>query len=282
MKASGNATIRHLFERTVMYVDTKDLPFANHDKWKTSSGTLVSIGNYLFVATVSHSLDHFEKPTRFRLMTPDGRNYEQSANVFIRTIASDFDRPDVGLMELDAKLFRQFSTNTPIELSRISIDSPEEKLSSLMGTPFSTVNFSQNNEDEWGVSATVSGFTTVAIKLDDWPKLNLETPFDADIEMLINYPSDSPDIRDEDGNQTKLEIPRGISGGGLWTHGHTESDELWTPDACKLAGIQASWISQKGFVRLPRIIHWLRLVHENYPDLRQIIEGRFPSLTRVR
>ena len=118
--------------------------------------------------------------------------------------------------------------------------------------------------------------------MEDWPRINLETPFDPAIEMVINYPAESPDIRDETGNHTKLEIPKGISGGGLWTHGHAESETLWTPDKCKLVGVQASWIPRKGFVRLPRICHWLLLVRENYPDLHEIIDEHFPMLTSAR
>jgi hypothetical protein len=285
MMASGNATIRHLFERTVMFVDTKDLPFERNEEWETSSGTLVAIGNRLFVATVSHSLQNLESPSRYRLMTIDGRNHPASSDVVIRTVGRDDDRPDVGFIELNPDVFHSFSTNVPIDLSRISIVPPEGQLSSLMGTPYATVKFSQNDQSEWGISATVSGFSTSAIEIDDWPNINLEIPFDPEIEMVINYPNDSPDIRDEHGNQTKLKNPHGISGGGLWIHGHVESEAntgVWTPSACKLVGIQASWIPKRGFVRLPRIPHWLDLVRDEYPDLRVQIDATFPSLNDAR
>lgn len=270
MMASGDATIRHLFERTVMFVDTKDLPYERNKEWKTFSGTLIDIGGRLFVATVSHSLDNLISPTRYRLMTIDGRNHDASGEVVLRTAARRSARPDVGFVELDPELFHSFSTNVAIPLSRLSTSPPEGKLSSLMGTPYTTVNLSRDSQLNWGLSATMSGFTTSAIESSDWPSINLGTPFDPSVDLVVNYPSSSPDIRDQQGNQTDLERPHGISVGGLWIHGHVEPESqhsVWTPNDCKLVGIQASWISRRGFVRLTRISHWLELVREQSPDL---------------
>jgi hypothetical protein len=285
MMASGNATIRHLFERTVMIVDTNDFGFDRNEEWKTFSGTLVEIGDRLFVATVSHSLDNLESPSRFRLMTIDGRNHSASSDVVLQTAGRDGDRPDVGFLELDPTLFQSFSTSSAIGLPRISTLPPDGQLASLMGTPYTTVNFSQNEIQEWGISATVSGFTTAAIETSEWPNINLRTPFDAEFDLLINYPDSSPDIRDEQGAQTQLENPHGVSGGGLWIHGHVDPNadtSIWTPDNCKLVGIQASWIPSRGFVRLTRISHWLDLVREKCPELAEQIDTTFPPPNSAR
>ena len=73
MLASGNAVLRHLFQRTVMLVDTNDLPYAER-RWITFSGTLIRIGDRIFVATVSHTLENVENPTRYSLMAMTGHS----------------------------------------------------------------------------------------------------------------------------------------------------------------------------------------------------------------
>lgn len=272
MLASGNAVLRHLFQRTVMLVDTNDLPYAER-RWITFSGTLIRIGDRIFVATVSHTLENVENPTRYSLMAMTGHNHQNSNRVFRKTIGTENDRPDVGLMELDLDILATFCENESIGTNRISVAPPECNLSTLMGIPTSTVELSENESGQWGLYCTASGFSTAAIEIDSWPSMNLETPLDPEIDLLVGYPDRSADIRDMDGNQTDLDNPKGLSGGGLWVHGHSDQgSELWTPESCKLVGIQSGWIRSREFVRLARISHWLELVWRNYPDLREAIE----------
>lgn len=280
MVASGDATIRHLHARTVTLVNTFDQPVSNYRNWKIFSGTLVQISDRLFVATVSHEIDNFESPSQYRLTTIDGHYYDQSADVFIKTIATDYDRPDVGLMELDIEMFDSFSTSIPIGLERISISPPEGQISTLIGTPSRTVSIHPFDDEKWGIAGTLSGFTTGAIDIADWPKLNTKNPLDDKIDMLVKYPDNSPDIRDSTGSHTTLPDPRGISGGGLWPHGLGTST-LWTPENALLTGIQASWFSDIGYVRLTRIFHWLKLVFDNYPELRPELESQFGDVFRM-
>ena len=270
--ASGKAAIRHLYARTATIVDTCDQSFGPNADWKIFSGTFIQIKNRLFVATVSHSVDNFENPSRYVLIPKSGRFHPNGAAIVLKTIATDHDSPDVGLIELDSEMFREFEGSETIDISRISVARPERLLASLMGIPSKTVEIHPIENNRWGISGTMSGFTTAAINLDEWPNLNLpDKPLDSNIDILVRYPDESPDIRDDIGMQSELPEPYGISGGGLWIHNDCQND-LWTPDYCQLVGIQSSWLRDAEYVRITRISYWLDMVYSNFPDLRDVIE----------
>ena len=271
LMASGDATIRHLYRRTATFVDTCDQRYGKNADWKIFSGTFVRIAQRLFVATVSHSIDNLENPSRFVLTTKNGHSHPNGSTIVLNTFATDHDRPDVGLIELDAELFQSFDGLESIGLDRISLLPPERHLSSLMGTPSETVKIHPMENGQWGVGGTLSGFTTSAIDHSKWPRLNLQQPMSQEIDLLVRYPNDSPDIRDDTGMQSELPNPHGVSGGGLWTHDDCQNG-LWLPDNCKLVGIQSSWLKDVELVRLTKISFWLDLVYSNYPDLRDVID----------
>ncbi len=271
MMASGDATIRHLYARTATLVDTHDRPFDKTAGWEIFSGTFVEIKHRLFVATVSHSIDNFENPSRFVLTAKNGHPHPSGSKIVLNTFATDHDRPDVGLMKLDPELFQTFDGFQSIGLDRISLRPPERHLSSLMGTPSETVKIYPIENGDWGISGTLSGFTTAAIEHDEWPQLNLQTPLDPELDLLVRYPNDSPDIRDDTGMQSELPEPYGISGGGLWIHDDCQND-IWLPGNCQIVGIQSSWLTDIEYVRLTKISHWLDLVYSHYPDLRDAID----------
>lgn len=269
--ASGNATLRHLYARTATFVDTQDR--LNRANWKLFSGTFVQIKQRLFVATVSHSIDNVDHPSRYVLTTKSGHPHPNSKKIVLKAIAKDNKRPDIGLIELNAEMFREFHGLASISTPRISIAPPEGQLASLMGTPSETVKIHPLDNEKWGISGTMSGFTTVAVNIDECPELKrLATPLDSNVDLLVRYPNSSPDIRDDAGVKTDLPKPHGLSGGGLWIHNSQQRD-LWLPENCQLVGIQSSWFPDAGYVRLTRISHWLDLVYSNYPDLRDSIDN---------
>ncbi|HUT13752.1 MAG TPA: hypothetical protein VMY42_24905 [Thermoguttaceae bacterium] len=270
MRASGDATIRHLYQRTATIVDTRDRIFTPTAQWRFFSGTFIEIETRLFIATVSHSIGNYDSPSRYVLTTKNGRPHPAGASVILRSVPTDDNHPDVGLLELDRELFQLFDGFEAIDISRVSVAPPEQRLASLMGTPAETITIHPIQSHEWGISGTLSGFTTAAIAVDQWPDLNLQKPLDANFDMLVRYPDGSPDIRDDSGMRTTLPEPFGISGGGLWIHDHGNND-FWLPDKCQLVGIQSSWLRDAAYVRLTRIAHWLDLICANYPDLRDAL-----------
>ncbi len=101
---------------------------------------------------------------------------------------------------------------------------------------------------------------------------------DAAIDIILDYPAgDSATKRLDKEGPFALPDPSGMSGGGLWDQGF-ETQLIWKPEGASLMGIQSAWHPKERYVRAVQIIHWLRLVHQHYPDLRNILEERFPEL----
>ena len=71
--------------------------------------------------------------------------------------------------------------------------------------------------------------------------------------------------------------PQGMSGGGVW-QGTQQDGELWSPEGLRLVGIQSSWYAPGKYIRAVQIIHWLKLVHSNLPELRDTIESHFSDV----
>lgn len=269
MQSVSQASIRYLNARTITVVDTFNLSASMRQKWSVFSGTLISLGRRLFVATVSHSLNNFDYPTRYHLVGKNGRPIQRD-KLFIRTIANDDDKPDVGLMEVDRAFLADHHDLSVIDESKISAHSPELLLSTLMGTPVSTIQISMAVDSQWGIKGTMMGFLTAPVSVENWPSLLLQNPLDIDLDLLVKYPSNADTIRTDEGKPDLLPNPHGVSGGGLWIHNDCD-DGLWTPEKSQLVGIQSSWLKMRGYVRLTRVSQWLNLVAIHYPDLRAIL-----------
>ena len=108
---------------------------------------------------------------------------------------------------------------------------------------------------------------------NEWP-----ASLNADLgkHIILDYPN-TPGVRMDNDNPVMLPNPKGMSGGGLWDQGF-ENNELWTSESAKLIGVQSSWYPKVRYACVVQIVHWLRLIHANYPDLRAILEAQFTEL----
>ncbi|GAA4455811.1 hypothetical protein GCM10023156_30420 [Novipirellula rosea] len=263
-----------LYDRTVVVIDTKDKPQSQKDRWSIFSGTVVDFGERLLFATASHCIDNFENPTRFMLMSHDGRFDAVDASVIRRTIAMDNDRPDVGILELDRSRFQSAYSHSVSTIDNIVVDCPDEYPATVMGAPSEEVKVFEN-----GIRGILAGFTTAGLRQDAWPKINVTNPFDAAIDIIARYPNDNDTIRDEKGLRSTLPDPHGLSGGGYWVH-RLDTSGIWHPGVSQLAAIQSSWQQKHEYIRLTKIEHWLRLVYSHYPELRDTIACAFPETFR--
>jgi hypothetical protein len=208
-------------------------------------------------------------------MADDGRFHDEGIPAVITSHGTSDHRPDVGLIEVDRESFSTFCSKPAIPISRISTDDIENRLATLMGTPFESVKMFPGGAK--GIKAMVAGYASSPIDVAKWPNINSREPLDRTVDILMRYPDHSPDIRDEAGIQTDLPDPHGMSGGGLWDHG-LETSHVWSVDDSRLAGIQSAWFNRRGYVRVVRVMHWLALVHQHYPTIRPELESQFPEL----
>lgn len=117
----------------------------------------------------------------------------------------------------------------------------------------------------------------VAMMPDEWPEVPPDSwPSDAETDVFLDYPDDDS-LVNEGYWPIDLPDPSGMSGGGIWDEGHG-LDPIWSPESVKLFAIQSGWYEKKRYVRGVQIIHWLRLIHEHYRDLRPLLEEQFPVL----
>jgi len=88
----------------------------------------------------------------------------------------------------------------------------------------------------------------------------------------MSYPTE---VRRLDENlQMTAYHPGGYSGGGIWDQ-HFSTEGVWTPGKATLFGMQSSWSESERYVRGVQIAHWLRLIHQHYPELQTQLEQQF-------
>ncbi len=74
-----------------------------------------------------------------------------------------------------------------------------------------------------------------------------------------------------------LPEPMGMSGGGYWQPNLALKSEIWNPEYYSLIAIQSRWWGRGRYLQGTQIIHWLRLLWEQQPELRADLEAAFPD-----
>jgi len=247
------------------------------------SGTLVQIGDELFLATVAHTNAEVGSIALVRkagLMSPE------PVRCVIRRVADTRDEFDVGVFQVTTDAVTRVGLE-PISLDRVHDAGWGDPImqARLIGYP-----------NEWILAAAplpnLKRFHALAygcetIEPTRWPSIplrgRLRIEFDRDIHLVVHYTDDVVSYDDD-----KLPVPegtpnpKGMSGGGLWQRRNaTRDDEIWTASDSCLVGIQSDWLIDAGYLRSIQIIHWLKLVANHFPSLRRDLEKRFPRLKRL-
>jgi hypothetical protein len=247
--------------------------------WNIFSGTLVEIGDHLFVCTASHCVDQGQSFTRYWIL---GDRPRFSGDGMPRVVAAHGyggDVPDTGLLELDRATFAKFSSKRPCSIERIENCGPgrSDRLSSLIGAPSQLVEPEQSGQAKGFKAVVISYNSTATLPTEPlWAKV--APAADKDLDIILDYPAGNDSTTRLDTNQKyKLPDPSGMSGGGLWDQGFGRG-KMWSPEHAFLYGIQSAWHETERYVRAVQIVHWFRLVHQHYPDLHGVLEAKFPVL----
>ncbi len=74
--------------------------------------------------------------------------------------------------------------------------------------------------------------------------------------------------------------PKGFSGGGLWGQRDLGAIEglIYAGSRYRLFGLDYAWSSTRREAFCVPIRYWVKLVYDNYPDLRAIIKEQFPKI----
>ena len=275
---SSEAVKQHLFPYSVCLFDTKDETDPSNG-WAIFSGTLVEIGRHLFVATASHCVENGDAPTRYWIIPDKPGFLNDGVPRVVRAIGSPEDHPDVGLLEVDKSTIALLPSKRPCGLAQLKTEGygRTNRLVALIGSPQEYLS-EETRGAARGFKAVVISYNSVPLTRSEWPSILANPPFDENNDILMDYPSGSQNTTRLDTAQPiELPHPGGMSGGGLWDQGFN-GQEIWSPNGVFLFGIQSRWNPDRRYIRAVQIKHWLRLVHQHYPDLRQEIDSAFPEL----
>lgn len=259
---SLDANKRFLMDRTVTLFDYNK-GFAN------GTGTIFKIENRVFIATAAHVI--VGNPNgRLWPATEDFRHESEGFPAY----ASFAKHPtlDVAYLEVSpdgaekyfgTRVFASLNDIHPVGIGR------ENKSVIVVGAPAAHIDVKKQNDNTGSIGAKVLFYWTVPPPYSEWPKVTTD-PLSAMNDFVVEYPTDEQ-MKAEGFSPINLPHPGGISGGGIWDQGF-DSGELWSPERSVLVAIQSRWYPKSRHLRAVQIHHWLRLLHCNFPDLRQSIE----------
>jgi hypothetical protein len=233
---------------------------------EVGTGIVVDIGHRRFIATAGHVINR--RP--YVVLGPDfvaETPHDPTAYLAIKH-REDL---DIGYLEIpsDAK-----QTSCPFE-SLINDPPPANTLLLLIGHPVHAPGSLQETALRGGrvlgLIRTAHGCTIEEVHEDRY---------------VFSFSKDIVDFNPHTGRLTEgtpYISPHGFSGGGIWARRNYETiPGLMHPgNMFRLYAIDYSWIDLKRKLNCVPIRYWVRLVYDNYPDLRDEILTRFPNIETV-
>jgi hypothetical protein len=268
---SFHAVSRNLHDLHLAYIDPKTRDVA--------TAVVVRIGARLLLATAGHTVrDRFK--SGLAVVTPQLTQIEHSRVPVLRVAAREW--PDVGLIELESSSLEHLGKRA-IGIDRIwdyGCASPD-RLAFVYGYPAEKIRQLPPSQGRIDLDFKPMSYANAPLSIDKWPAMRSKhdpTP-DAEKDIFLRYDPEEPMVRFAENNgDDDLVCPHGMSGGGWW-QGPSKSEQRWSPEDIKLIGLQTSWNARAKYIRGCQIHHWLKLVLDSYPNLRDEVEG---ACLRVR
>ena len=270
----GDAVAENLRRHSLAFVYSRR-------KSRAGSGTLVSIGNRLLIATAGHTVP--ESPEHVTLVGKRTPYQVECAPAILAVARSEVH--DVGLIEVACDAPGQMGME-PIGIGRIAdLGSGRHHRSSwLVGYPSAS---QIPNSPKPGVLGFV-GHVAACEPIDPiaWHRIKLgkdDDPLDPDGHAMFYYSVTDPLFVHPD-NPCRDEFaarPHGMSGGGFWQAPQSTEGRNWYPHDVCLYAIQSAWCFGHMHVKAIQIIHWLRLVADTYQHLREELIDAFPRLLEI-
>jgi hypothetical protein len=265
---------QNLSRHTVAFIDS------NKPLERMASGVLVSIDGHLFVATAAHAVPS-EPGCRLSFVVPTTTAIDAGALPVLRCGKRTSDWPDVAFLELDPVEALSVLHGVAIGLDRISVRGPghPERRCLLFGYPSEMMQAEQAAPSQHPRTFRPMCYSNPPIMPENWPNVSSADPSPGKlVDIFLPYdPEKEVWYDDENQGNDSLPEPRGAMGAGLW-QGSSTKVEHWNAGEVQLFGIQSRWNDKEKYVRGCQIVHWLRLVRDNYDDLRPTLINAFPEL----
>jgi len=268
------AVAQNLSRHTVAFVDLEK-PLE-----RMGSGVLVNIDGHLLVATAAHAVP-FQPGGQLSFVLPKTQAIDAGALPILHHGKIESEWPDVGFLELDPEKTLSILGKEPIGLDRIGLlgAGDPERPCFLFGYPSEMARTKEAGTSELHLTFRPMCYSNAPIKPEKWPNVSSADPApDQAVDIFLPYdPAEEIWYYEENEGDDNLLEPRGASGGGLW-QGFGDHGQPGSAENIQLFGIQSRWIEKEKYVRACQIIHWLRLLHEHYSDLRPALVAAFPEL----
>jgi hypothetical protein len=232
------------------------------------TGTCIAVGGRYFVATAAH---HFvDVPEKPYLVGVTPLSASPTREIFRATShgyrgGGKGDPMDVAWLEVTertaADLGREFLSLDGIETG--GEDREGEPIFSY-GFPFWMETTETAEGRAFGLAAQC--YSTVLL---DARRIVAECAPDPTFDLFARYTA-GPNDEIHEGRMANMPDARGLSGGGFWRF-NIGKPTLWTPRDVKLVGIEHQYCPAGGWFRATKVHHWLRLVADDHPSLRDLI-----------
>lgn len=267
--------------------------YENAGKRLTASGTLVQLGDRLFVATAGHTIPRGTQMLEFvganviqvessQEKAEGRRDWQGSSNIKVLN-GKAHSKYDVGFIELATSAL-EVLRHDPIELSSLSTSADQYGRTAIVyGFPFDLERKRRLSESGMWLHATSLTYPSPLLAPEEWPDVpsGSRSP-EIGVDCFMRYDRNDPfnsivpigKVRPRDASLLPDSLPavHGMSGGGFWQRWTRDTDDqLWLACDYKLFAIQSSWCEPCRYIRGIQIRHWLDLIAESYPELREMI-----------
>lgn len=266
-EAGSIASSENFYRHTLGFV-FKD----GRDDLNVASGTLVRVAAYNLIATAAHVCP--SRAERIEFVSKSGITCPPERNGIVR-ISKTSGGPDVGVIEINDDAVSNIGV-VPITLDRISDNGPGHRdlRARVIGYPAAWRSTRERFGVQQGFSALSYGCET--IEPSRWLAVTEKRSLDEQVEIVMDYNDDVFEWGEKSPISGGLPTPHGMSGGGVWQRTNKVQDsEIWTAEQYKLIGVQSYWLPDQRFLVAIQIVHWLKLVRDEYPQLQDEIDSRF-------
>jgi hypothetical protein len=262
--------VRAVTVAMITYVGEASVPIMHAKQGPIGSGTLVSIGDRFFATTAAHvvrdmTLDEIEIPFTMR-----ASNQRALLRGFGWRGGGNADPVDVAWIEIQPATARAMARKfLPLSCMRPGI-AHHRDMAFVLGFPSDQMRgFPPESADDL-VRLDGVGACTPMLGADE-----LANRFRPDFDTYVAWP-DLEHERVDEGWVRRSPAAYGVSGGSIWVL-FQDDEPIWRPECARMVAIEQSWMRGE-WLRGTQVQHWLRMVAEDIPELRDVIMQAFPVL----
>ena len=245
--------------------------FADSANPSLGSGTCIKIGDRYLVGTAGHNFDGVTTDQQIVLVPP----HRWSNEWLPYTARNHCGRPvDVGWIEIPETsaraLGRDFLSIDRLELGQNHF--PDDWCL-VQGYPAGLIDRALLGACRLQIAGM--GFMTDTVEPGQWPT-DVSPPLDRSRDVLLDYIEVGR--RSDTGENVNLPNAYGLSGGSVLRVTPPFDSDLWVPGKVHLVAIERGFLETGRTLTATQIHLWLRLVYEDFADLREVIGPRLEPL----